>query len=403
MVKALMARRLLLTTLVLGLAAPVHGAAASIPGGESLPLFSRILGQERTVLVSLPASYTRTVDRYPVLYLTDAQWQFDHTRTTAAFLARNGLMPEIIIVGVTSTDRTRDLYATRADFEQNGRTIPFPTSGNADRFLEFFEKELIPWTEATYRTAPLRMLAGHSAGGNFALHSMRMKPLLFQVVIAASPWLAWDHGKELKQLLPFLASADLKARALFFTSADEGAEMKANLDAVRSALRARKDASLRWDFATYPNETHDSAVIKAYFDAVRMIFSGWSFPRDPNTNHLKGSLEDMKAHYAKFGGRFGFHLLPPEATVNELGYQHLNLGELDASIDAFRYNTEIYPQSANVWDSLGDALDLRGKKDEALASYQKAVSLAVAGGDPNLESFKKHVARLEGSARPDTK
>ena len=53
----------------------------------------------------------------------------------------------MIIVGVTHPDRTRDLYATRADFKHNGRTIPFPNSGNADRFLEFFEKELIPWTE----------------------------------------------------------------------------------------------------------------------------------------------------------------------------------------------------------------------------------------------------------------
>ena len=43
--------------------------------------------------------------------------------------------------------------------------IPFPTSGNADRFLEFVARELIPWTEKTYRTSELRVLAGHSAGG----------------------------------------------------------------------------------------------------------------------------------------------------------------------------------------------------------------------------------------------
>ena len=67
------------------------------------------------------------------------------------------------------------------------------------KFLEFIEKELIPWTEATYRTVPFRMLAGHSAGGNFALHAMRMKPTLFQAIIAASPWLAWDDRRELQQ------------------------------------------------------------------------------------------------------------------------------------------------------------------------------------------------------------
>jgi uncharacterized protein len=181
-----MLRNLLFGAVVLTMAAPVHGASAPISAGERLTFPSKVLGEERTVLVSLPQSYAHSVRRYPVLYLTDAQWHFDHTRSTAAFLARNGLIPEIIVVGVTNIDRTRDLYATRADFKQNGRTIPFPTSGNADHFLEFIEKELIPWTEASYRTTPLRMLAGHSAGGNFALHAMCVKPQLFQVVIAAS-------------------------------------------------------------------------------------------------------------------------------------------------------------------------------------------------------------------------
>jgi predicted alpha/beta superfamily hydrolase len=392
-------RLLFLAAVVLGIAAQVPGSADTVPGGERLTLSSKILGEERTIMVSLPQTYARSVDRYPVLYLTDAQWQFDHTRTTAAFLARNGLMPEIIIVGVTSVDRTRDLYATRADFKNNGRVIAFPTSGNADHLLEFFERELIPWTEATYRTAPLRMLAGHSAGGNFALHSMRVKPPLFQVVIAASPWLDWDDGKELKQLLPFLVSDNVKTRALFLTCGGEGPEMKANLDAVTSALRTRKDASLSWDSAIYPNETHDSVVIKSYFDALRMIFGEWSLPRDPNTNLLKGSLDDVKAHYAKFGDRVGLSMLPPETAVNELGYQHLRAGDLDGSLMAFRYNTEIHPSSANVWDSLGDALDRAGRKDEALASYRKAVSLAAASGNPNLESFRKNVVRLESAAK----
>ena len=62
--------------------------------------------------------------------------------------------------------------------------------------------------------------------------------------------------------------------------------------------------------------------------------------------------------------------------------------------------SELYPESANVWDSLGDALDSAGKKDEALTSYRKAVSLAEANGDPNLEHFKKQAARLAVATKP---
>jgi len=396
-----MLRYILLAALAILGPATVPAMADTVAAGERLTLQSKVLGEERTVFVSLPASYARSTQKYPVLYLTDAQWQFDQTRSTANFLSRNGLIPEIIIVGVANTDRTRDLYATRADFKQNGRTIPFPTSGNADQFLEFFEKELIPWVESRYRTMPLRILAGHSAGGNFAMHTMRMRPELFQAVIAASPWLSWDDSKELKALAPFLAGPDVKARALFFTCGGEGAEMKANLDALTNALRGRKNDSLRWDSAIYASETHDSVVIKSYFDGLRAIFDGWSAPRDPQTNLLTGSLDQLKTHYAKFGERLGVAMPAPEGIVNELGYQLLHLKEFDASIAAFRYNVERDPQSANVWDSLGDGLDGAGKKEEALASYRKAVSLAEASNDPRLENFKKQISRMTEATKPD--
>ena len=378
--------------------AMAHAQSASagatvISGGERLTLPSKILAEDRTVLVSVPESHARGVRRYPVLYLTDAQWNFENMRSSIRLLARNRMIPEMIVVGVTHTDRTRDLYATRADFKIDGRVIPFPNSGNADRFLEFFEKELIPWIETRYRTEPLRILAGQSAGGNFALHVMRMKPALFQAIIAISPWLAWDDHKEIKELLPFLASANVRTRALFFSYADEGPEMKADIDALTRALRSRNDASFRWHAATYPDETHDSTVIKGYYDGLRMIFAGWSVPRDTR-NLIKGSLEDVKAHYEKLGERLGFARLPPEEIVNELGYQYLQTNNVAAAIEAFRFNVEKYPQSANVWDSLGEALERAGKNNEALSSYRKAVSVAEVNGDRNLESFRRNVIRL---------
>jgi serine-type D-Ala-D-Ala carboxypeptidase/endopeptidase len=114
-----------------------------------------------------------------------------------------------------------------------------------------------------------------------------------------------------------------------------------------------------------------------------------------------GSLDDVKAHYARFGERLDYTQLPPEDVVNKLGYQLLRMKLLDQSLAAFRYNTEIYPRSANAWDSLAGALEQDGKTDDALASCRKAVSLAGANGDPNLESLRKHAARLAGPKKPE--
>ncbi len=390
--------RITRTALFVLLAAPfVTSAATPIPAGERVTFPSKVLGEERTLFVSLPDTYARSKARYPVLYLTDAESQFAHARATVNFLARAGAIPEMIVVGVVNTDRTRDLTPTHADVTEDGRTTPAPTSGGSDRFLDFFEKELVPWTESTYRTAPFRVFGGYSAGGLFALHAMRARPGLFQAIVASSPWLVWDEGKELEALRPFLATDLARTRALFFTLGNEGPALRSALDTLSAALKARPPGPLRWGTRRYPEESHASAVLRSFYDGLRFVFDGWMLPFDPRTERLIGSVEDVKKHYAAIGDRLGIPVSPPEAVVNLMGYEALTRSETERALAFFRLNAETYPGSANVWDSLGDALDRAGKKDEALASYEKAAGIAEAEGDPLLEAFRKNVARLRGA------
>jgi len=80
--------------------------------GQVHTLKSEILGEERTVMIHLPPGYEAGTQRYPVLYLTDAEAQFRHTAATADFLAVQGRIPPLIVVAITNTDRTRDLTPT---------------------------------------------------------------------------------------------------------------------------------------------------------------------------------------------------------------------------------------------------------------------------------------------------
>jgi predicted alpha/beta superfamily hydrolase len=380
--------RLVTPTALLVLLATAFTAHAGVPvlAGQKVTLPSKVLGEERTLWISVPDTYARTARRYPVLYLTDAEAQFEHTTATAAFLARSGFMPEVIVVGIQNTDRTRDLSPSR-DPE-------FPTSGGADRFLEFLETELVPFVESGFRTVPFRIFAGHSAGGNFAFHAMRVKPNLFQAVIAVSPWLVWDKRKELGLLTPFLAGGGVKTRALFFTSGDEGPEMRDVLAQITSALKAGAPKSLRWASANYPDENHGSVVLPSHYAALRMIFDGWSIPVDPATERIMGSLEDVKKRYAGLSERLGFPVTAPEASVNRLGYQALAQKNVPAALSFFRYNATTYPESPNVYDSLGDGLEASGSLEEALASYSKAADLGQKSEDPNTKFFKANVERV---------
>ena len=382
-----MNRHLLLFSLVLALGPSVTRADTPITVGERIDLPSKVMGEERRLYVSLPASYARTKQSYPVLYMTDGEAQFLHTLATTAFLARNGVMPEVIVVAVGNTDRTRDLSPS------HDPTIA--TSGGADHFLDFFEKELIPFVETRYRTVPFRIFAGHSLGGLFAFHSMRARPGLFQAVIAVSPWLVYDNRKELALLAPFLASDAVKTRALFYTSGDEGKEMSEVVASVTKALKARKDRSLRFASATYPAENHGSVVLLSHYAALRMIFDGWAMPVDPATERLVGTLSEVKKRYGELSERLGYRVPPPEATVNLLGYQSLAQKNLPAALALFRFNVETYPESANVYDSLGDALEANGSLEEALSNAKKAAEIGGKNDDPNLKFFKEHAERLK--------
>ena len=379
--------RITRTALFVLLAAPfVARAATLIPGGERVSLPSKVLGEERTLLVAVPDGYAASNVRYPVLYLTDAETQFVHTSATASFLARTGSMPGVIVVGVVNTDRSRDLTPSRDP--------RFPTSGGADRFLDFLETELVPFVEARYRTAPYRIFAGHSAGGNFAFHAMRTRPGLFQGVIAVSPWLVWDKRKGLAPLTAFLSGGGVRTRALFFTSGDEGEEMRDVLGQVSAALKSFSPKNLRWSSAHFPGEHHDSVVLQSHYTGFRMIFDGWSIPTDPETEQLVGSLDDVKKRYADLTERFGFAVTPPEVSVNRLGYQALVRKNMPAALGFFRYNASTYPESPNVHDSLGDALEASGLLDEALASFSRAAELGAKNADPNTKIFKANADRV---------
>lgn len=65
-----------------------------------------------------------------------------------------------------------------------------------------------------------------------------------------------------------------------------------------------------------------------------------------------------------------------EAELNAYGYQLLGGGSAADAVAIFRENVKRHPESWNAHDSLGEALAVQGKKDEAIAMYRKALAAA---------------------------
>lgn len=93
-----------------------------------------------------------------------------------------------------------------------------------------------------------------------------------------------------------------------------------------------------------------------------------------------------------------------EADINSMGYYFLR--ELENSVAAeaiLKANTKLYPASANAFDSYGEALLANKKMEAALKSYQKAVEIAEASNDANLELFKENFANAKQMAKKQPK
>jgi predicted alpha/beta superfamily hydrolase len=399
-------KRGLMTLAVLCLTVGSVRAGEPITIGETVTLRSKILDEERTILVSTPPGYDRNSQHYPVLYMTDGNSHLTHTRGTVDFLARIGLMPQVIIVGINNTDRTRDLTPTHvASRTVNGRLFEHPTSGGAPKFLDFFESELFPYVEANYRTLPLRFFAGHSYGGLFALNALYTHPSMFKAVIAVSPSLNWDDDFAIRQAASFFRHRDALDTTLFVSMAneEEGDPAPTRLDRLERELKKAAADGFEWQIMRMPDETHGSVVLRSHYWGLRKVFDGWQLPADPETHQFAGGLDELEAHYSELSKHYGVTIVPAEQTVNLVGYQILGREDFDGAIKVFRHNIELYPKSANVYDSLGEALERAGRLEEAHASYAKAVNHAVAIGDDRLPIFTANRDRVKEQLEQTTK
>ena len=64
-----------------------------------------------------------------------------------------------------------------------------------------------------------------------------------------------------------------------------------------------------------------------------------------------------------------------ENELDSLGYHLIHVGQLSNAIRIFQLNTAAYPQSGNVYDSLGEAYMDDGDRPQAIANYRKSLQL----------------------------
>ncbi|WP_104734986.1 serine hydrolase domain-containing protein [Hanstruepera ponticola] len=78
------------------------------------------------------------------------------------------------------------------------------------------------------------------------------------------------------------------------------------------------------------------------------------------------------------------------AVLNRLGYSRLKKEDQpDWALALFKLNVKLFPEDGNLWDSLGEAYLKYNQKEQAIASYTKAVELGSEGSKETLQELLK--------------
>jgi uncharacterized protein len=243
-------------------------------------IYSNILKEERTLWIYNPTQTNRTnIQRYPVLYLLDGE---EHFYATVGMIKQmSGVWGDMIVVGITNSDRNRDLTPT------------VNNSGGGENFMNFIKKELIPRMDSTYPTAPYRIFSGHSLGGLTVINTLLNNTQLFNAYIAIDPSLWWENKKLVQQAKQDFLKKKYINVSLFIGRAND---MPLNMDTLTALkdttintvlyrsvrqfvniLKNENNSGLRWASKFYPQEVHETIQLIGQYDALKFLFDYYQF------------------------------------------------------------------------------------------------------------------------------
>lgn len=353
-------------------------ATGNYPEVRELVIDSVVLGEKRNLVVFLPADYQNNENRFPVLYLTDGDIQGPHTAGTVDYLAKFDQTPQMIVVGIVNPRQTRERDLTLTSTEKQNPE----QSENADRFLAFVEKEVIPLVRQQYRTLDYQALSGTSHGGQFAITALIKRPGLFNGVIAISPSLYWHKQQMLGLSEAALQSYQLQGR-LFVSIANEEPTMTEPFQKFVDLTKHYPTDKLAVASQTFSDETHNTTVLQGQYYGLKHLFSGWAIPESPQT------LADLQIIFEKRSKLLNTTMVIPEDRAAGYGQWLQYLNRQDDALALLSWNRKTYPQSLNAHAALIRAYLHFKKAEEAKAALTDALR-SIKG----LSSEQK--AQLEG-------
>jgi len=232
-----------------------------------------VSGRDYEVFVSLPASYEAEPNRrYPVLYVTDADYAFPIIRQIARRVNLNGpVIEEFILVGLSYAVAEGGAESRRRDYTPtpNGpsNSAGFVHGGGA-AYQTYLKSQALPFVDQKFRTDPARrVLLGHSYGGLLGAQIMFTDPAMFSGYVLGSPSFWYDKRHMMTMEADFARThRDLPAEVFMYMGGfetpgptarhNDETDMVGDMRAMERMLKSRAYPGLSVQSTVLEDEDH---------------------------------------------------------------------------------------------------------------------------------------------------
>lgn len=350
---------------------------------------SSILETERDYWVSLPSDYDST-NRYPVIYVLDAEWRFGIVNALEKELSVNGKIPAHIVVGITHPNRRLDMTFSTSNVNCDGITdttsFTSTNSGNGLKFLRFIEDELLEEINGRYSTSGFNILIGHSIGGYFCSYILPVQKS-FKSLQIYDPSIWYSEGEVIQHIDSSLSQNS--SCTVFISSSNnfknEFAYHHKKIKELNKSLNGF--LAIHHEYKNYKNEHHNSMYLHSFLDGMSMLYCGYEFKKGGWKTKL--DVSKIENHYEKFSKKMQFEFTPPMELYLSVGITNFHQKKYLNCVEALTIYLEGNSKDTYAMEVLGDAYFILGKKKQSLNFYSKAFELS-----PENVSLKNKIANF---------
>ncbi len=329
--------------------------------GKTIKLKSKYLG-EREIVVSLPANYQQEpFYKFPVMYLTDAFSQFDHTASTIHYYS-GGYSP-MIVVGIYTQDRWGELKPYTEDKKINPKS---------ELLRQFIIEEVKPYIEKHYRTEDYSIFAGHSLGGSFASHMYLQSASEFDLFLSFAANFAMGN-EAMFDKMPAAFSKPNQPKIYFqFEQVSPFPTPLKSFHTLSSMLLDYPALTDTHRVQLLEGEDHMSVTHIGLIKAFNEIYRDWFLYIPP----VLADKHAFEKHYETLSKRMGYTVKPTQSNLSEFVDILLSQKKIDAAEHVANQALKHYSQSHFSYSLLADVARIKGDRKDEIAQLNKAISLS---------------------------